>query len=154
LLSTISNKLDSELAFQDEGSNLAVEALLLEAAVEIARQRIRSVDQIAPGWLKRAKVLIHEEHSRNLSLAEIGAAAGVHPVHLARAFRRYFKCTVAEYVRRIRIGAACHELEATDAAIVQIAVDLGFADQSHFTKTFKRITGMTPGGYRQLVRIR
>jgi AraC family transcriptional regulator len=73
---------------------------------------------------------------------------GVHPVTLAREFRRYYDCTIGELVRRERIGFACRELLKPEESIADVAVSAGFYDQSHFAKAFKRVTGMTPAGYR------
>jgi AraC family transcriptional regulator len=54
----------------------------------------------------------------------------------------------------LRIEDACRRLATSDAPLVAIALDAGFADQSHFAKTFKRQTGMTPAEYRRSVRPR
>jgi AraC family transcriptional regulator len=55
-------------------------------------------------------------------------------------------------VRQLRIEYACHELAASDTPIVQIALAAGFCDQSHFTRTFKRLIGVAPSQYRESVR--
>jgi AraC-like DNA-binding protein len=58
-------------------------------------------------------------HPANLSLSFIAQSVGVHPVHLAHSFRRYYRCSVGEYVRRLRIGFACRQLSKTDTPLVQ-----------------------------------
>jgi AraC family transcriptional regulator len=78
----------------------------------------------------------------------MAAAAGVHPVHLAREFRRFERCTVGEYIRRLRIERACNELSNSNDSIAAIASGTGFYDQSHFGRIFKRVVGMTPIEYR------
>ena len=82
------------------------------------------------------------------ALVELALDIGVHPVHLARVFRKNFDCTVGEFVRRLRIERACKEIAESSAPISEIALALGFYDQSHFSNTFKRFTGMTPAAYR------
>jgi AraC family transcriptional regulator len=77
---------------------------------------------------------------------------GVHPVHLAQAFHKSYRRTVGDYVRQLRIEYACHELAASETPIVQIALSAGFCDQSHFTRTFKRLIGVTPSQYRESLR--
>jgi AraC family transcriptional regulator len=73
----------------------------------------------------------------------------VHPGYLASAFRRHFGCTIGEFVRRQRIALACRALTDGDAPLADVAIEAGFADQSHFTRTFKRQLGMTPAAYRK-----
>jgi AraC family transcriptional regulator len=86
------------------------------------------------------------------SLAELAALARVHPVHLARSFRQHYGVSIGEYVRRLRLEWAAAQLAATQTPIALLAAQAGFADQSHFTRAFKRHTGLTPGRYRGVVR--
>ncbi len=72
----------------------------------------------------------------------------MHPVHFAATFRRYFGCSVGEYRRRRRIQLAHDKLADPELTLAHVAADVGFADQSHLTRAFKRFTGMTPGEYR------
>ena len=74
--------------------------------------------------------------------------AGVHAVHLSRAFRSHFGCTVGDYIRQLRVEHARKQMTHTSTPLVDIAADAGFSDQAHFTRIFKRLTGMTPGQYR------
>ena len=85
-------------------------------------------------------------------LADVARVAGVHPMHLARLFRRRFGCSMGEFVRRRRIAWACAELAHGDETITAIAHRAGFADHAHFTRTFVRITGFTPRWYRTQIR--
>lgn len=85
-------------------------------------------------------------------LADVARIAGVHPMHLAKLFRRRFDCSMGEYVRRRRIAWACGHLTAGYDTITSIAQRAGFADHAHFTRTFNRIVGCTPRWYRDHVR--
>ena len=105
-------------------------------------------DRRFPQWLERVRNILEQRFAEPFKLSEIAAEAGVHPVHLAREFRKYFGCSVGEYLRRVRIEYACRELMGSDAAVTNIAFAAGFADQSHFSRTFKRLCGTTPGRYR------
>jgi AraC-like DNA-binding protein len=71
---------------------------------------------------------------------------------LAREFRRHFCCTAGEYVRRLRVDFACRALLQSDTALIEIAVNAGFSDQSHFTRTFRAAMGMAPAQFRKLYR--
>jgi AraC family transcriptional regulator len=81
-------------------------------------------------------------------LAGLARIAGVHPMHLAKLFRRRFGCSMGEYLRRRRIAWACAELARGEETITAIAHQTGFADHPHFTRTFVRVTGCTPRWYR------
>lgn len=151
-LSLLAANLHRELIIGDQVSLLAIEALLLQSVVELVRHRLANLKGTTRSWVARAKDFIDAEYARNLTLTEISRNAGVHPVHLARVFRSQFGCTVAEYLRRKRVEAACVAIAESDAALVDIAMGAGFSDQSQFCKTFKRLTHMTPTEYRSHVR--
>jgi AraC family transcriptional regulator len=75
-------------------------------------------------------------------------------VYLASAFRRCYGHTVAEHVRELRVAYALRRLAESEDPLSDIARAAGFADQSHFSRTFKQLTGTTPGAYRTLSRAR
>jgi AraC family transcriptional regulator len=135
--------------FQQEGaSTLALEGLLLEILAEISDPLPRPGGTLPP-WLRRARELLHEQFSENLSLSDVAGAVGVHPAHLGRAFRRRFGSTPGHYVREVRVAFACSQLANTDEPLVAIALAAGFTDQSHFTNVFRESTGLTPAVYRK-----
>ena len=74
----------------------------------------------------------------------------MHPVHLSREFHRFYDCTVSDFIRKLRIDHASHLLADTESPLAEIALGCGFADQSHFSATFKRETGITPARFRGL----
>jgi AraC family transcriptional regulator len=82
----------------------------------------------------------------------VAQRVGVHPVHLARTFRRFYQTTFAGYVRHVRIEFARRELAASSASLSAIAAAAGFCDQSHFSRLFKQYTGVTPAEYRLALR--
>jgi AraC family transcriptional regulator len=102
-----------------------------------------------PLWLQLAMALIDERFREPLSLATVAKAVGVHPVHLARTFRRVHQTTFAAHVRQLRIDFARRQLVGS-ADLSDIAYASGFCDQSHFSRCFKRHTGLTPAEYRAL----
>ena len=107
-----------------------------------------------PRWLDEARDRIHVELAARPSLTGLAESVGVHPVTLARAFRRAFGCTVGEYVRRLRIERAARQLADTDLSLAEIALAEGFSDQSHFSNLFRRHTGLSPFQFRRAVRPR
>jgi len=150
----LAERLDREMEAPDPASGIAIESILLESAVAASRSTEAVDERGAPVWLRRAIAFLRAELSRTVTLAEIGQAAGVHPAHLARVFRRTQGCSVGEYVRRLRVHAARRALDTSRAPLAEIAASAGFADQSHLCRTFKRSVGVTPGRYRTLVRRR
>jgi AraC family transcriptional regulator len=137
-----------EIMQTDEPSKLLVESLLYEMLAAFAPP---VHDMRAPCWLGTAKAYIGANLSDTQTMAQIASAAGVHPVSLARGFREREGLTVGEYVNRARIARACQALSDPGARIADIALDLGYVDQSHLTRVFKNVTGMTPGAFRSTV---
>jgi len=146
----LAHKLYRELREPDEVSCLAIEGLGLELIATIARET-RGVGKTPcrpPRWLSKARELINSRFLEQLTLGDIARTVGVHPVTLAREFRRYYDCTVGDMVRRERISFACRQLLKPERSLTNIALSAGFYDQSHFAKTFKRLIGITPARYR------
>jgi AraC family transcriptional regulator len=137
-----------ELAAPDASSELAIEGLVLQL---LALSERESTPSRLAGWLSTVVELLHERTPETPALAELAAAAGVHPGHLSRTFSRAYGISVCEYSRRLRLEWAVSELEG-DTPLAQLALDAGFADQSHFTRAFRRHLGVTPGRYRELLR--
>jgi AraC family transcriptional regulator len=147
-------RLYREFQEPDAAAPLAMEGLLLEILAEASRDPGSAAGRKPPAWLHCAREMLHDRFADSLSLDDVAAAAGVHPTHLARVFRRHYRCTVGDYLRRLRIQWACHELAAGDTPLSEIAATAGFCDQSHFSTAFKRHTGNTPTGYRRIFRPR
>jgi AraC family transcriptional regulator len=136
------------LAFKTQTADpLVVESNVLELLSTIAG--FSSEEKTAPTWLGRVKDRMNDEFRDEISMRDLAGDAGVHPVHLARAFRRSEKLTPGEYLQRLRVRAACHRLREPDYPLVAIAMECGFADQSHFSRVFQRFTKTTPARFRR-----
>jgi AraC family transcriptional regulator len=152
-MAALAVKLYREFINLDDVSPLALEGIMLEMIAEATRRQAPATSQ-PPRFLARARELMHARFAESLSVAEIARSAGVHPVYLATAFRARFHCTIGEYLRRLRVEAACRALAADEAPLAEIALAAGFAHQSHLSRVFKRHTGLTPGRYRDALRAR
>ena len=121
---------------------------------EASRRAAKGAGRPAPAWLQQARALVEAHFAEPLTLAAVARRVGVHPVHLARTFRRVHQTTFAAYVRHVRIEFARRELAASIAPLGDIAAAAGFCDQSHFSRLFKRYTGLTPAEYRLALQAR
>ncbi|HMD36284.1 MAG TPA: AraC family transcriptional regulator, partial [Vicinamibacterales bacterium] len=152
----LAHRLHGEFRLRDEVSRLAIQSLALGVLAEASRRAARLRASAASGgqaplWLRQARALVELHFTQPLPLASVAERVGVHPVHLARTFRRCYQTTFAGYVRQLRIEFARRELSGS-ASLAAIAVAAGFCDQSHFSRLFKQHTGMTPAEYRLSVR--
>jgi AraC-like DNA-binding protein len=92
----------------------------------------------------RVKDYLHSFYRKNISVEDLAEIAQLSRFHLMRTFRRNVGLSPHAYLTQIRVEAA-KKLLSEGASIVDVASDTGFTDQSHFTRHFKRITGVTPG---------
>jgi AraC family transcriptional regulator len=136
----------------DSFSPLAAEALALEIISEATRRAFKEDKYGAPSWLGHAIELLHETLPDNLTVQRIANVVGVHPVHLARVFRRRYGCSIGEYARNWRVEVASRQLAASTSPIAEVAAVAGFADQSHLCRTLKTVSGLTPNEFRMIFR--
>jgi AraC family transcriptional regulator len=150
----IALRLYQEYCRMDDVSPLAMEGLTLELLAEASRWPAPVAGHRPPPWLSRVTDFLRGRFAEKFSLGDVAETAAISRDHLARAFRVHQGCTVGEYVRRLRVNFACRRLAASQAPLVEIALEAGFSDQSHLTKTFKRHTGVTPADFRESCRPR
>jgi AraC family transcriptional regulator len=105
--------------------------------------------QLTPQQIRRVMDFVQASLSQDLSLETLARQAGFSPYHFARLFRQTMGESPHQFVLRQRIERAQRLLTEGDAPLVQIAVESGFANQSHFTRVFKRYLSLTPRAYRQ-----
>lgn len=102
-----------------------------------------------PLFLSQAIEMIHDLYREAPTVAQIARAVGVHRVHLARTFRDHYEIPIATYIRRLRLEWSATALLEEGRPLAAVALEAGFADQSHFTRAFKQYVGVTPGEYRR-----
>lgn len=96
----------------------------------------------------RAVEMLHTQFNQNLTTDDLADAAGLSVSQFERRFRKAFGTSVRKYLLKIRIENATRLLTESDNTIVQIALACGFYDHAHFSRSFKRITGVTPSDFR------
>jgi AraC-like DNA-binding protein len=100
--------------------------------------------------VQQIKEYLHAYSSCNPSLEQLSQLCGISPFHLTRLFREAVGLPPHAYLTHLRIAQAKQQLCQSNS-LAQIAIDTGFTDQSHFTKTFKAWVGVTPGQYRRQI---
>jgi AraC family transcriptional regulator len=146
-------RLAGELRASDAAAPLAAEGFALEILAATTREV--AVDRCVgrpPRWLSSAEEFLRARIADPVGLSELATAVGVNATHLARVFRARYGISVGEYGRRLRLDWAAAEIARDDTPIAQIAAAAGFADQSHFTRLFKRHVGTTPARFREEAR--
>jgi len=151
-LEPLARKIYREFSQMDGASPLVIEGLMLEIIGEASRGLPFRTCRPTPAWLSQARDLLSERFADRLKMSEVAKTVGIHPVHLAQTFHKTYNCTMGDYVRRRRIEYACLKLSGSEMPIVEVALTAGFCDQSHFTRTFKRCTGVAPSQYRESFR--
>lgn len=127
---------------------LSLEGLSLELAAE-AVAPIRDGDH-RPGWLALAETYLADAFNQPIGVADLARVAGVHPVHLARGYRRWLGAAPGERLRARRLERAADLLMTGRASIGEIALASGFCDQSHLNRQFRQAYGVTPGEFVRL----
>jgi AraC family transcriptional regulator len=143
----LGKKLYGEFRSMDKVSPLSIEGIVLEMIAEVSRQS-RTPERQLPRWLEQAREFVHAHFTESLTVTSIAETVGVHPVHLARTFRKHHRRTIGSYVRQLRIELACREISKPNVSLAEIASLAGFYDQGHFSKVFKNVVGLTPAQYR------
>jgi AraC-like DNA-binding protein len=106
--------------------------------------RIWRLDSHCPEWLHRAKDYLHDRFREPLGLAQVSAEVAVDPTHLARTFRSRYGSTVSGYLRNLRTVEAVRLMLSEGKTATEAAIEAGFHDLAHFTKSCRRISGASP----------
>lgn len=92
---------------------------------------------------------IEADFDEDITLAELAELAGLNEKYLCRIFKEYTEKTIIEYINEIRVENACYEMSASHKNITCAAFDSGFNDLSYFSKTFKKLKGISPTEYKK-----
>jgi AraC-like DNA-binding protein len=145
-LRTTVHKMYKEFKSYDEFSSTIIEGLLLETIGYSARE---THSHLSPYWLKKAQEIIQDSKYSMISLSFIAGQLKISPAHLAREFKKATGTTIGEYIQNIKIQQACERLKK-NASILDVVIEFGYSDQSHITRSFKKLMGVTPKRYQSL----
>ena len=148
----VANRIATEFQEAANPSEMVLESLGFELLGMVLEEVRRSASAFIPSWLTRTREMVEDCFATELTVAELAAMAGVHPVYLARAYRRHLGCSPGEYMRRCRLLRVRRLLANSDLPLAEIALRTGFSDQSQMTRTFTNMFGISPGRYRRLLR--
>ncbi|MCA0458230.1 MAG: AraC family transcriptional regulator [Chloroflexi bacterium] len=144
----------AHLALEEGRPALERETRLLDALTLMVRRYADDrppLAQIGVGHdaLRDAKDYLHAHYAEDVSLEQLAQAVYLSPFHLSRLFRERLSLPPHMYLNQIRINRT-KTLLNTDMPLMAVAQSVGYADQSHLSKAFKRVVGITPGQYRKI----
>lgn len=124
-------------------------AIVVESVIAEWLAGVGDVDERAmPEWLKRVRELIHTTSTEELRLARLASEVDLHPMYVARTFRRFVGRSIGEYAVALRLARAAKLLVEGSEHIGRVALQAGYYDHSHMTRDFRARTGMSPSDWR------
>lgn len=153
VIATRMRALQAELESPGLLRRLYVESLSCEIATRLVRQHATKHPALhrgglSPRRLSEVKEYIETNLSREITLSDLAAVAGVSEAHFCRAFQKSVGIASHRYIVHRRIELAKRMLVESKLPIVEVALAAGFGDQSHFTKRFRHVVGTTPWRFR------
>ncbi|MBE9028539.1 helix-turn-helix transcriptional regulator [filamentous cyanobacterium LEGE 11480] len=141
---------------QDDAQQMYVKTMANALAVHLLRnyatqetQKIRSIGPLSPRQLKHVLDYINASLEHRIELRELAALTELSQYYFARSFKQAIGVSPHQYVIQQRVERAKRLLRANRMSISEVAVAVGFSHQSHLTRHFKRLTGVTPKTFQQ-----
>lgn len=137
---------------EDIGSEITARQLVLRLSDILGGKSPEWRDDnsfFAASEMKKILEYIDAHLGRHIGLGDIAPLCGLSPSHCARKFRHTEGLSLCRFINRRRVGAAMVALRTDDVPLANLALALGFSSQSHFTRLFSNLTGMTPAKFRR-----
>jgi AraC family transcriptional regulator len=132
-------------AFQESAPAVADQDTSLLELLEPLVPRVAPPEAApAPRWLRQVEAILHDQYRLPISLRDVAQAVAIHPVHVARVFRRRYGCPVGEYLRALRLAEAGRLILQEGWTVAAAAYEAGFADHAHLTRCFSHQFGFPP----------
>jgi AraC family transcriptional regulator len=142
---TLARRIWFEFWNRDSAAPLIIEGLVLE----LLGSQLRGRNSVSiPRWLERCRDILESNLLEPISISALSRRLDIDRSHLTKEFRRHYGVSPGLYVRQRRLEKALELLRSTKKPISVIALELGFADQSHFARTFASEIGTTPSKFR------
>ena len=135
---------------EDETDIMKMSVITRNAEIDFAKRvrELKDKKRMHPLIDKCLNLIFRSLHSK-ITVGELARELDVNPDYLSKVFHEKMGMTIVAYCKQEKVRLAQNQLVYSDYTLEEIAYYLGFASQSHFGKTFKEITGMTPGRYRE-----
>jgi AraC-like DNA-binding protein len=148
-LGGIAQALRREMTVRDSASGLVLEGLaLLAASIVLHRRPLEETGK--PRWIRTVREQLEERYADPPSLADLARAVDRDAAYVAATFKRIYGSSVGVYLRQLRLWQARRAMDSDPhLSLSQVALQCGYADQSHFTRHFRRLFSITPGEYRR-----
>lgn len=137
-----------EMQHDDLSRDIIIEEKCIDL-IHLLISRKEKEKNTPPRWIDQIESKIRSEYSEAINLQEWAAEFGIHPVHLSRYFKKFKGLTMGAFQRKIRLEKAFQLMHQADLSLTQIALDCGFADQSHFIRSFKSLYSVSPKIFRK-----
>ena len=125
----------------------------LNPTIETDTQR-RGSSRARRDYVREARLLLHERFRERLRVEDVARALYVSTYHLCRLFKEETGVSMHRYLNHLRLQYALTELARGEAGLSELALEIGFSCQSHFTKAFRKEFGVPPGKVRRLAQSR
>jgi AraC-like DNA-binding protein len=133
----------------DNSCEISVDQILLDIFHEI--DGLKTSRDKNPLWVQQIDEILHETFMEKLNLSDLAKILNIHPIHLSRDFKKYFHCTLGEYLRKLKVENSLKILNEFES-LSEVALECGFSDQSHFIRCFKENIGITPLKFRNILK--
>ena len=143
-------KQDLERDWQAAKAVLAKALSILQSEIERRSGANGSGTGGLAGWqIARVRAFIDENLHSTIHTKDLSAVARRSAAHFARSFKQSFGESPHAYVMKRRLEKACHLMMTSSESLSQIALSVGFSDQSHLNKRFKQVLGQSPSNWRR-----
>lgn len=139
---------DSFVRMISRGQSIDELCYLLQDLAECFMNAMFSPMDKGNAYVRSALAYAASNYMRPITLQEIAGHAGLSANYFSRLFRENVGTSFREHLNRVRVEESKHLLNSTRDSLADIALAVGFADQSYYSKVFKRIVGLPPGKYR------
>jgi len=132
-------------------TKLLLSELLLQIKeyIHVLEQKEYESHQIVNNKVDKIIKYICKHYAEDLTLTSIAEAFYISPFYLSKIFKRSTNLSIVEYINSLRIRHAKELLETSSTKISEIAEIVGFSSSSHFSRTFKLLTGLSPQQYKK-----
>lgn len=103
-----------------------------------------------PKWVIQLKEIVEDRWNEFISLNELAIELNVHPVTISKYFKKFYNCSLGDYMRKVKLKRALHFLFHTKMSITEIAFKCGFSDHSHMIRVFKLYLKINPKNIRKI----